>query len=105
MKVENKFSLKKRDNFVKEDNEEREVLERETDAAILESKKIDFLKPYYEEHNLYANSSWNWKRKAAENRQLFKNSSAYFEEDLNLTENVSKERLVDVISSANKILH
>lgn len=57
MKVENKFSLKKRDNFVKEDNEEREVLEHETAAAILESKKIDFLKPYYKEHNLYANSS------------------------------------------------
>lgn len=32
-------------------------------------------------------------------------ASAYFEEDLNLTENVSRERLVDVISSANKILH
>lgn len=32
-------------------------------------------------------------------------ASAYFEEDLNLTENVIRERLVDVISSANKILH
>ena len=44
--------LKEKDNFVKVDKKQKILLEQETAVSILEKKKIDLRKPYYEENNI-----------------------------------------------------
>ena len=68
-----------------------EILERETAAAILENKEIDFPKPYYKKHNLLKTpGEIESKRQQKIYDNYLKLASTYFEEDLNATLNVNR---------------
>ena len=94
----------KKDNFVKEDNKETEILEQKTAASILKNKKINFPKSHYEEHNLLQTPSEIENKRQQKIDDLLNFASAYFEEDLNATENVNRERLAVAIFRANQII-
>lgn len=105
LKFENDFTNKEKDNFLKVDNEEAAVLEEEIAAAILEDKKIDFLKPCYEEHNLLQIPAEIENERQEKATDYLKFASEYFVEDFKAPENIDKEKLANVISSTKEIIN
>ena len=60
-------SWKKKENFLKENIEEVEILEQEISTVLLGIKKINFLKTLFRWTQSFEESSWNHKRKATKN--------------------------------------
>ena len=68
----------------------------------MENKKINFPKPYYEEHNLLQTSTEIENEKQQKIDDYLKLASAHFEEGVRSAENFDQENYANVISSANE---
>lgn len=91
LRPEGRFAVKIKDKFLKENIKEVEILEGETANAISEDKKINFLKPYHEEHILLQNPPKIEKEKKQEIGNYLKLASAYFKKDIQPAKNINKE--------------
>lgn len=66
----------------KQDLQEVQILQQKTTKAILENEKNNFLKAYYQEHNLLQTSAETENGKQQKIDHYLKLVSAYFEEDV-----------------------